>query len=181
MAFMAQVGAVRRVCLGCLALSAAVGVSGCPAPPTALARAQQTALELNQDLRFGRTELVMEHVAPATRLAFAAQHRAWGTSVRVADVELTGMQPHGERELYVIVRVAWYRSAEQELRTTTLQQSWQDNDGWQLTSEKRIDGDMGLLGEPVVYQRPEATRMPAQFPTVRLSGSAGDSTAADIK
>jgi hypothetical protein len=31
---------------------------------------------------------------------------------------------------------------------------------------------MGLLGEPVVYQNPDARR-PAQFPTVRLTGNVG--------
>jgi hypothetical protein len=156
-------------------------LAGCPAPPTALARAQQAALELNQDLRFGRNELVMDHVAPATRETFAAQHRAWGSSVRIADVELAGLQSHGEHELDVFVRVAWYRSEEQELRATTLQQSWRDDDGWKLTSERRLEGDAGLLGEPVVYERPEAPRVPAQFPTVRLTGAAGGFTTDDAR
>jgi hypothetical protein len=146
-------------------------LSGCPAPPTALARAQQVAQEFNQDVRFGRNELMMEHVAPAARDAFAAQHRAWGTNVRLADMELAGLRPRGEHELDVIVRVAWYRPEEQELRTTTLQQSWRDTDGWRLTEEKRLDGDVGLLGEHVVYELPSASRPPAQFPTVRLGAT----------
>jgi hypothetical protein len=154
---------------------------GCPAPPTALARAQQAALELNQDLRFGRTQLVMDRVAPAMRETFAAQHRAWGAGVRIADVELTGLQPRNEHELDVIVRVAWYRSEEQELRTTTLQQNWREEDGWQLVTEKRVDGDAGLLGEPVVYERPESPRAPIQFPTLRLSGAVSGPAAEDIK
>jgi hypothetical protein len=161
---------VRAFALWIAALS---GLAGCPAPPTALARAQQTALELNQDLRFGRMELVMDRVAPVVRETFAAQHRAWGGSVRVADIELTGFQPRNERALEVFVRVAWYRYEEQELRTTTLQQSWFDEDGWRLTGEKRLDGDVGLLGESVVYDRPESPPTRAQFPTVRLRGGVG--------
>jgi hypothetical protein len=161
--------------------AAVASLAACPAPPTALARAQQTALELNQDLRFGRTQLVMEHVAPATRETFAAQHRAWGANVRIADVELTGLKPRNEHELDVLVRVAWYWAAEQELRTTTLQQSWRDNDGWELTSEKRLEGDAGLLGERVVYDRPPTTPMPAQFPTVRLSGGPSGSAGEDVR
>jgi hypothetical protein len=144
---------------------------GCPAPPTALARAQQVAQEFNQDVRFGRNELMMEHVAPAARDAFAAQHRAWGTNVRLADMELAGLRPRGEHELDVIVRVAWYRPEEQELRTTTLQQTWRDTEGWRLTEEKRLDGDVGLLGEHVVYELPGASKPPAQFPTVRLGAT----------
>jgi hypothetical protein len=146
-------------------------LSGCPAPPTALARAQQVAQEFNQDVRFGRNELMMEHVAPAARDAFAAQHRAWGSNVRVADMELEGLRPRGDHELEVIVRVAWYRPEQQELLTTTLQQSWRDTEGWRLTEEKRLDGDIGLLGERVLYEAPSSLRPPAQFPTVHWVGT----------
>jgi hypothetical protein len=158
----------RQVVVSFLTSSGIVALSGCPAPPTALARAQQAAQEFNQDVRFGRSELVIERVAAAARDDFAAHHRAWGTSVRLADVELAGMRALGDRDLYVMVRVAWYRPEEEELRTTTLQQSWRDADGWKLIAEKRLEGDVGLLGEPIVYELPDAQRPRAQFPTVHL-------------
>jgi hypothetical protein len=161
---------MRTIVLTLLATSGAAALAGCPAPPTALARAQQTAQEFNQDARFGRSEMMMEHVAAAARDDFAAHHRGWGTKVRVADLEMAGVRARGDHELEVVVRVAWYRPEEQELRTTTLQQSWRDKDGWQLVEEIRLDGDVGLLGEQVVYQGPATTRLPAQFPTVRLGG-----------
>jgi hypothetical protein len=70
----------------------------------------------------------------------------------------------------VIVRVAWYRPDQQELRMTTLTQSWRDKDGWQLVAERRLEGDVGLLGEPVVYEAPRDPPSASQFPTVRLQG-----------
>jgi hypothetical protein len=149
-------------------------LAGCPAPPTALARAQQTAQEFNQDARFGRNELMMERVAQSARDEFASHHRAWGTGVRVADMELAGIRAHGDNELYVVVRVAWYRPEEQELRTTTLEQLWRESDGWKLAEEKRVDGDIGLLGETVVYKTPSAGQPPPQFPTVYLGGAKGE-------
>jgi hypothetical protein len=114
--------------------------------------------------------LALERVAPAARDDYAAHHRAWGTAVRVADVELAGMRPRGERDVEVLVRVAWYRPQDQELRMTTLQQSWQDqaDGGWHLMGERRVEGDVGLLGEPIFYEAPAEPRGPAQFPTVRL-------------
>jgi hypothetical protein len=163
-------GRARVVLL--LAWPLAAALAGCPAPPSALARAQQAAREFNQDARFGRDELMMERVAPAARDDFAKHHRGWGTSVRVADLELAGMRPHGDHDLDVVVRVAWYRPEQLELRVTTLQQSWRDTSGWQLVDEKRVDGDVGLLGESVVYERPNEARLPAQFPTVHLGGGA---------
>jgi hypothetical protein len=153
-----------------IALAALSSIAACAVPPGALARAQETAQELNLDARFGRSELAMEHVAPSARDEFAAHHRSWGTSVRVADVELAGMRAHGEREVDVIVRVAWYRPEQEELRVTMLKQSWRDKDGWQLYAEQRLDGDVGLLGEPISYAAPSAAPEPARFPTVRLSG-----------
>ena len=162
----------RRIALSwwVASLACCVALAGCPAPPTALARGQQVAQEFNQDARFGRNELTLEHVAASARDDYVAHHRAWGTSVRVADLELAGIRPRGDHELFVFVRVAWFRPDEQELRTTTVQQSWHDEKGWQLTAEQRVEGDVGLLGEAVIYQAPSVPRTPAQFPTVHLSG-----------
>jgi len=155
------------------AVAAALLLAGCPAPPNALARARQTAQEFNLDERLGDGELVLDKVAPAERDEFTQQHRAWGTDIRVADVQVEGMKPHGEHEVDVFVRVAWYRLSEQELKQTTVKQRWHDKaDDWQLVGEQRMDGDVGLLGETVVYETPSTPRPPAQFPTVRLGGTA---------
>jgi hypothetical protein len=143
--------------------------TACAMPPGPVASAQEAAQELNLDARFGRTEITMDHVAPTARDEFTAHHRGWGTSVRVADVELAGVCAHSEHDVEILVHVAWYRPEEQELHQTTLKQAWNDKNGWQLTSESRIDGDVGLIGEAVVYEEPPGgERPPAQFPTVRL-------------
>jgi hypothetical protein len=110
----------------------------------------------------------MDHVAPDARDEFAAHHRGWGTSVRIADVEMAGLHARSEHDVDILVRVAWYRPEEQELHTTTIKQAWRDKAGWQLATESRVDGDVGLLGEPVVFEAPAVDRAPAQFPTVRL-------------
>jgi hypothetical protein len=161
---------MRRMSLRFLwAASLAVPHVGCPAAPTPLARAQQTAQEFNLDSRFGRGEQVIDRVAPAAREEYASHHRGWGTGLRVADVELAGMRARGEHDIDVLVRVAWYKLEDQELRTTTLEQSWHDKpEGWQLVAERRVEGDIGLLGEPIVYAAPAVPRSPARFPTIRL-------------
>ncbi|MBV9948884.1 MAG: hypothetical protein JOZ69_18695 [Myxococcales bacterium] len=160
----------RAATLGCLLVAGAGAlVCACPAPPTALARGQQAAQEFNQDVRFGRSELLLEHVSPSLRDEFVAHHRSWGAGIRLADVELAGMKAHGDGELQVVVRVSWYRPEEQELRVTTLEQRWRSENGWQLAAERRLDGDIGLLGETVVYQAPPDARS-GQFPTIRLGG-----------
>jgi len=150
---------------------ALVGLAACGAlPTTGLANAQQTAQQFNLDARFGRNEYVLDQVAPEARDEYAQQHRAWGGSIRVADVEMGTMRPKGDKDVDLLVHVSWYRPEQQELRNTTLKQSWRTKgvDKWQLVSESRVDGDYGLLGEAVIFAPSNAPRAPAQFPTIRL-------------
>ena len=144
---------------------------GCSASQSKEARAQDSARELNLNARFGRNELVVERVAPAERAAYAIAHRSWGGQVRIADSELAGFSMTPKDEALVIVKVAWYRQDEQELRITTMRQRYKDFKGdWMLVAEERLEGDVGLLGETVPAVPADATpRRSAQFPTIRLS------------
>jgi hypothetical protein len=133
------------------------------------ARAQEAARELNVNARFGRMELASEHVAPKAREAFFQRRRTWGGAIRVADYEMAGMRMQGEEDAEMFVRIAWYRIDEGDLHVTTLRQKWHDFKGdWRLVEETRSDGDIGLLGEPIVTVAPPEGRKNAHFPTVRL-------------
>jgi hypothetical protein len=146
----------------------------CSPPPGSVARARENAQELNLDARFGRTELALEHVAASAREDFAAHHRGWGSSVRIADIDFERMKPKGKHDVDIFVRVAWYRPEQQELLVTTVKQTWRDTAGWQLVDEERLEGALGLLGEPVVFQAPPGAREPVQFPTIRLGDRGGE-------
>jgi hypothetical protein len=159
-----------------VACALAVWGAACAMPPTGVQRAQQTAQDFNLDSRFGRNELALARVDSKVRDDYAEHHKAWGASVRIADVEMAGFKPHGDADVDVFVRVAWYRMDQQELRTTLLKQAWHSkSDDWLLVSEQRMEGDPGLLGEPVVVQVPSEPRPTPQFPTVRLNGSVPES------
>jgi hypothetical protein len=141
------------------------------------AMAQEAALELNLNARFGRMELAAERVAPKARDQFFDRRRAWGGSVRIADYDMTGLKMKGEDDAETYVKIAWYRANEGDLRVTTLKQKWHSDakGDWKLTEEQRLDGDLGLLGEPpvpvsVVGEQPKRS----QFPTIYLGGGAGD-------
>ena len=150
-------------------------LSGCLGQPTGAAAAQEAARELTINLRFGRMELVMERVAPAERDTYVASHRGWGNVIRIADAELDGMRLVSKEEAMVIVKVAWYEPTAQELRVTTLRQTWKETKGdWLLFAEARADGDVGLLGEPMPASNgssaaPAGEHHPAQFQTVRIA------------
>ncbi|MEO8796865.1 MAG: hypothetical protein ABI551_03195 [Polyangiaceae bacterium] len=155
-----------------LVIGVALATSGCLGQ-SGPAAAQEAARELNVNLRFGRMELVMERVSPGLRDAYVAQHRNWGSTIRIADSELDGMRLLSKEEALVIVKIAWYEPTEQELRVTTLRQTWKkEKDSWLLTAEARADGDLGLLGEhvpPASKADPNERRPPAQFQTVRIA------------
>ncbi len=161
-----------------------LGLAGCPAthqsPPV---RAQEAATELNTNTRFGRMEMAIEKVAPAAREAFLERRRSWGGSVRVADYEMAGFRMKGDEDAEMLVKVAWYRIDQGDLRTTLLRQSWHDFKGeWRLVEETRAEGDVGLIGDrsPTSITTTTAATGPTspvsgtprspQFPTVRLGG-----------
>ena len=148
---------------------AAFSTSACIANQSGAARMQEAAQELNLNTRFGRLELAMEHVSPKDRDAFVARHKMWGSRVRIADSELAGMHLTSKEEAEVTVKVAWYKPNEQELRLTTIRQRYHDDKGeWKLESETRLDGDIGLLGEPIEAVEAPAPVRHAQFPTIRI-------------
>jgi hypothetical protein len=162
-----------RSLLAASTLALSVVLTGCPfghqSPPV---RAQEAATELNVNTRFGRMELAAERVAPAAREAFFERRRSWGSTVRVADYELAGFQMKGEADAEMMVRVAWYRIDQGDLKVTMLKQKWHDFRGdWKLVEEGRADGDLGLIGEPVAPRASPTGASKAQFPTIRLGAA----------
>lgn len=159
---------VLAAAFSCLVLGCPLGGQSKPA------RAQEAALELNLNARFGRMELAAERVSPKAREAFFERRKHWGGRVRVADYELAGLRIlEGESEAETVVKVAWYRIDEGDLHVTTIRQTWHDFKGdWKLTGETRVDGELGLLGETAPVTDAGASPLPrrAHFPTVHLGG-----------
>jgi len=175
-----------RFVLATAAVTLSMFALGCPlGGQSKPARAQEAALELNMNARFGRMEIAAERVAPKARDAFFDRRKGWGGTIRVADYDLTGLRMQGEDDAETFVKVAWYRANQPDLRVTTLKQKWHDFKGdWKLTEEQRVDGDLGLLGEAAAPAAAPATGEPAtaprrqQFPTVYLGSGNGPSEAA---
>lgn len=138
------------------------------------AKAQEVAHDFNMNARFGRMELAAENIDPKVREDILRSRAKWGGEIRLADMELAGLKPRDKRheDVEVSVRIAWYRPAEGELKSTLLVQRWHGERGaYKLVEERREDGDVGLLGEVSEAQLPSAAEAPpAHFPTVRLRG-----------
>ena len=153
-------------------LALLLGLCSCVATPRGAAKAQEAALDLNVNARFGRMEIAAERVADKGREEFFGHRRGWGGRVRVADLELAGVRLTGDDDADVTVRVAWYRVDEEELKVTTLRQKWHlYGEDWKLVAEARTDGELGLLGEAAPPPSEPGPKKNVQFPTIRITGA----------
>jgi hypothetical protein len=146
----------------------AIGVAalaGCIAPMTPMQRMQDAANDLTTASRFGRMDMAMERVSQTSRDEFTRKHAGWGSAIRIADCDLSGLRLLDKDHAAVTLTVSWQRIDESDLRGTQISQKWQDHQGkWLLESEERIAGDVGLLGEPTTVVRAAPSR--TQFESI---------------
>ncbi len=151
--------------------SALLGASltGCFAPPPPSELAADAARELNLAARFGEMGTAAAHASDAERPEFLKRRAEWGKSLRIVDVELAGFQMDEPDSAKVFVDIAWLRVDELNVRSTRIAQFWRDYriGGWKLFREKRVQGDLGLFGEPV--ERAPMRAKDVHFPTKIIS------------
>jgi hypothetical protein len=143
-----------RACL--LSLFLLLPMASCLAVPPASERATDAARELNLAARFGRMDIAVGLTSGSARKNFLARRASWGHAVRVVDVELASMNMSDGDHAEIHVDYSWTRIDEGVLRTTRIAQNWEDTGGgWKLVREKRLQGDLGLFGEPLPATRSE--------------------------
>lgn len=147
---------MRRAMLA-LGIVLATTAGACLAPPPRSQQVVDAARELNMAARFGRMDLAVSRTHGGLRKAFLERRSEWGKEVRVVDVQLSGLEMKDENNAMLHVDVAWVRQRESVLRNTRLAQRWEDRGkgGWMLVREKRVAGDMGLLGDAVANETAE--------------------------
>ncbi|MES1187028.1 MAG: hypothetical protein ABUL60_24650 [Myxococcales bacterium] len=133
----------------CSLLAVLTTLGGCMTPPTPAERVTDAAMALNIAARFNQLDVAVSHASSKERPEFMKRHAAWGQSLRIVDVEMASLSlPESDRAV-VLVDYAWIRNTEGNMRATRVEQTWKDDAGWHLVAEKRLAGDIGLLGEPV--------------------------------
>ena len=126
-----------------------LALAACMSPPSPAERVTDAAMELNLAARFGQLDVAVARTKSAQRSDFMKRHAAWGQTLRIVDVEMASLTlPESDRAV-VLVDYAWIRNDEGTMRATRVEQHWKDDAGWHLVRERRIAGDVGLLGEPV--------------------------------
>ncbi|MBL8716319.1 MAG: hypothetical protein JNL79_10005 [Myxococcales bacterium] len=149
------------------ALLLGASLVGCLGPAsTPRGKLEDAVQETNIAVRFGRTDIALEHVAMADRDGFLKRHRLWGVELRIVDLEFAGIEKIEPKQATLFVTFAWYRPNEGTMRQTKVKQTWKSEGGpWFLTDEERADGDVGLLGEPAVVVLKPTQQKPTHFET----------------
>ncbi len=150
-----------RMALGC-----ALFLSACALSPPPAQRVAEAARELNSAARFGEMDVALQHTAEGARAHFAKHRVDWGHMVRVIDFNVSGLSMKDSENATVMVDIQWTRLDEDTLRETQVEQTWRgttEDNGWALTRERRVSGDLGLFGERVARLDSTAPREDVQF------------------
>jgi hypothetical protein len=141
-----------RRCLGAYLLLAVL-CTACFAPASPAQRVSDAARDLNVATRFGKMDMVASHVDASVRTDFLARRTSWGREIRLVDIDLAGVQVRDETHADVTVDISWVPLRDNILRSTRVSQRWEDSgQGWKMTREKRVAGDLGLFGEVMTVQ-----------------------------
>jgi hypothetical protein len=100
------------------------------------------------------------------------RHAAWGQTLRIVDVEMASLTLPESDQAVVLVDYAWVRNNEGTMRATRVEQHWKDDAGWHLVREKRLSGDVGLLGEPMPDAAPPGPDKQFATRTIHEDGAA---------
>jgi hypothetical protein len=155
-----------------LALSLLLWGVGCMTPPSPAERITDAAMALNVAARFNQLDVAVARAAKSEQSAFMKRHAAWGQTLRIVDVEMASLSLPESDKAVVLVDYAWVRHDEGTMRATRVEQHWKDDAGWHLVSEKRLAGDVGLLGEPMPEAPPAGPDKQFATRTIREDGAA---------
>ena len=163
---------MRKLCWLLFAAGLGLAASACMTPPSPAERVTDAAMELNVAARFGQLDVAVSRAASDARADFMRRHAAWGQTLRIVDVEMASLtMPESDRAI-VLVDYAWIRNNEGTMRATRVEQTWKDDAGWHLVRERRIAGDLGLLGEAVPEAAPPGPDKQFATRTIHADGAA---------
>jgi PBP1b-binding outer membrane lipoprotein LpoB len=128
---------------------------GCMTGVAPLQRVSDASNETNLASRFGQVEVALSHVDSSMRTDFSTRRAQWGQSIRVLESDTVGITLVDETHATVTIEVSWVSLSDNLLRSTKLQQEWENKKaGWLLMRERRLSGESGLFGETLTQLEP---------------------------
>lgn len=118
---------------------------------TASENLRDAVVGYNDALRFGRTDLALERVAPTLRTQFVGSHYRWGRALEITDYEVVNVEAAGAELEHAAsyVTYGWVERGSVYVRETLVRQEWRkEGSQYVLIDERVVDGDAALLAIP---------------------------------
>jgi len=108
----------------------------------------------NDGVRWERFAVAAVHVPPDQRATFVDEADQRAKDVKITDYDVVKIEPRGEREAKVQVKLSWYKDSEGTLHETHALQTWErKGKGWLMVDEARLRGpEMPGLAEPLATE-----------------------------
>ncbi len=105
----------------------------------------------NDGVRWERFAVAAVHVPPKERATFIDEADERAHDVKITEYDVLRIDPRGDREATVKIKLSWYRESEGLVRETQTVQSWERHGKtWWMVDETRLKGHEmpGVLEAP---------------------------------
>jgi hypothetical protein len=130
-----------------IVISAGCGATG----PSHAEGLSETSTAYTDSVRWGRFETAATAIPARERTQFVDDMDEREHEVKITEYDIVRVDPHGEREAKVQIKVSWYKASEGTVHETYAMQTWeQRGKAWMMVEETRVRGaEMPGLAEPV--------------------------------
>jgi hypothetical protein len=105
----------------------------------------------NEGVRWERFSMAAAHLPPAERGTWVDESDERAKDLKITDYDIVKIEPRGDREAKVQVKLSWYKESEGVVRETHATQTWERHGkAWLMVDEARLRGpEMPGLPEPL--------------------------------
>ena len=107
--------------------------------------------QFNDGVRWERFTVAAVAIPPPLRAQFVDDMDQRAIDVKITDYDVVRVEPRGDREARVQVKLSWYKASEGTVHETHALQTWERHGkAWLMVDEARVRGaQMPGLAEPV--------------------------------
>jgi hypothetical protein len=108
--------------------------------------------QYNDGIRWERFAVAATSIPPPQRSQFVDEMDQRAGDLKITDYDVVRVDPRGEREAHVQIKMSWYKASEGTVRETHALQTWERHGKiWLMVDESRLRGaEMPGLSESVM-------------------------------
>ena len=119
----------------------AIALAGCGASLHSEADLSETIRQFNDGVRWERFAAAATAIPPRERSQFVEDMDQRAADLKITDYEIVRVDPRGEREARVQIKLSWYKATEGTVHETHAVQTWERHGKlWWMVDEIRLRG-----------------------------------------